>query len=733
MLPSYISMHGPGVNFTAIADEFNGYGSIDNPNFTDGTDTLSGFALATGGGAGDVREIATFTVTGLPAGNTVRVGLLGGVEATADGRWDSTSFTLSDGTVSATVGDHNLTPLPANPGGINTGWVFFDIDMDGTYTVSGTKRLPGQGAGLAGITFDSIDGAFDPDSDSDGILDFWEITHAGNLTDLTGLNAGPGPGADSGDFDGDGLTDLQEFDLAVTNETFPDLSPILADSDDDGFHDAAETNTGTFVSYDFATNTGDTGSHPTLNDTDSDNLLDGTESGTGSFIDATNTGSDPNVADTDLDGLNDDFEVTNNAVGYDPNVDDSASDFDGDASTLAQEIIAETDVLLADTDGDGFFDGAESNSGTFVSYDFVSNTGDTGTDPLDADTDDDGLLDGLETGTGVFVSANDTGTNPNEADIDGDGFSDSDELDFGGDPFVAESSLPNASFGYAATGGDWLTGFAANDIDGDGALGTDGFIFFGSFTGAQSTGDPYTTNVESFTLPSYLASNGPGADFTGVASGFASYGLIDDPNLLDGTDQRSGFALSSNGGIGTVVEVMTFEVSGLAAGQVVRVGMLAGVEGTGDGRWDPTEVFLSGPGGYLQARLDLEANPGSVNAGWLFFDIISEGTYSVSATRRANNGGAGIAGLTFDSTSSASSEILLTIAQNPNRLDLDFTWPSRPGFTYNLLSSTTLDTAPTTWAPVESGITPTGPNAFLSIPQPDDPRRFYAIEEVPAP
>ena len=55
------------------------------------------------------------------------------------------------------------------------------------------------------------------DTDGDGLLDSWELSLPGivALTDLTGLKSGPGPGADTGDFDGDGTSDLDEFRLGL--------------------------------------------------------------------------------------------------------------------------------------------------------------------------------------------------------------------------------------------------------------------------------------------------------------------------------------------------------------------------------------------------------------------------------------------------------------------------------------------------------------------------------------
>ncbi|MDB4669849.1 hypothetical protein OAF33_02270, partial [bacterium] len=293
------------------------------------------------------------------------------------------------------------------------------------------------------LTIDVIAGLSGEDSDADGLDDGWEIAKTaapGNLIDLNGLKAGPGLGSDTGDFDGDGLTDLEEYDLAVTNATFPAIDPTLSDTDGDGRDDGDEVNGVVGPPAIPATD-------PTNPDTDGDGLLDGAEDNSGTFIDETETGTNPTLADSDLDELGDGFEVTNNAAGYDPNVDDSASDFDMDSSTVAQEVAAGTDVLLPDTDGDGFYDGAETKTGTFVSYDYNNNTGDTGTDPLVDDTDGDGLLDGVESGTGTLVDANNTGSNPNLADSDEDTFEDGVEVNSGGDPNNA-AVVPDATVGY---------------------------------------------------------------------------------------------------------------------------------------------------------------------------------------------------------------------------------------------------------------------------------------------
>jgi len=155
-LPLYVSSITAGANVVGTAWGVTGYGLIDNPLLTTGADSVSGFWIATGGVAGDPRAVVNFTLSGLASGQTVRVGILAGIEWNTDGRWDPTSIRLTDGVNSAIVGNHTTSPLDANPGGVQAGWAFFDIDANGSYTAFATKRLNTQGAGVAGLTFDSV-------------------------------------------------------------------------------------------------------------------------------------------------------------------------------------------------------------------------------------------------------------------------------------------------------------------------------------------------------------------------------------------------------------------------------------------------------------------------------------------------------------------------------------------------------------------------------------------------
>ena len=87
----------------------------------------------------------------------------------------------------------------------------------------------------------------------------------------------------SGDYDGDGLSDLAEYE-GVT-------SPIIADGDDDGLNDGAEVAAGT---------------NPNNSDTDGDGIADGAEG---------DAGTDPLDDDSDDDGYTDGAEI---AKGSDP-------------------------------------------------------------------------------------------------------------------------------------------------------------------------------------------------------------------------------------------------------------------------------------------------------------------------------------------------------------------------------------------------------------------------------
>ncbi|MEO0424701.1 MAG: S8 family serine peptidase [Pseudomonadota bacterium] len=239
-----------------------------------------------------------------------------------------------------------------------------------------------------------------PDSDGDGIADWWES--------LNGLNSANADDAGSDD-DGDGVTALGEF-LAGAD-------PLVADTDGDGLDDGQELMLASSSAradtdrdeLDDALEANELGTSPTLADTDGDGLDDGVE--------ALATRTDPLARDSDGDGFDDGFELTNAFAPLDAT--DLTTDRDGDGYSIAQELALGTDWRRYDSDDDGLSDRDE-----IEEY---------GTHPLIADSDDDDLPDGWEvmTGTSPTVAAT-----PGELadDGDGDGFSLLEEYASGSDP-----------------------------------------------------------------------------------------------------------------------------------------------------------------------------------------------------------------------------------------------------------------------------------------------------------
>lgn len=144
------------------------------------------------------------------------------------------------------------------------------------------KKIPKEPRQPDGSLFIPIDAK---DTDADGLLDFWELIYAADLTALTG----------TGDNDSDGVVN--------TVELARDSNPLVADTDGDGLADAVETKTGTFVGA------ADTGTDPRKADTDGDGRTDGEE------VNGTPK-TNPLLFDTDDDGFSDGAEV---ASGHDPN------------------------------------------------------------------------------------------------------------------------------------------------------------------------------------------------------------------------------------------------------------------------------------------------------------------------------------------------------------------------------------------------------------------------------
>ncbi|MEN8866724.1 MAG: hypothetical protein ABF380_05125 [Akkermansiaceae bacterium] len=494
------SLTGVTSNNTAVPAPFDGADIFD--------DNWGGASVGNSGRAdfGTLNNTSNIVLTFTGLDDSLSYDVTGG------GNFNNNNFDTvwtSGGTTATTV--NNVTPFVT----------LSSLTTDGTGNLSITITRASAQLLFSAVTLTAMEPP--TDIDSDGIPDHFEERYfPGDLTALNGLATGPGPGSSSGDFDGDGLTDLEEFTL-ITDGIFPTLSPVDEDSDEDTLLDGVESNSGTYI------DASDTGTSPVKNDTDDDGLFDNVETNTANFIDATNTGTNPN---------------------------------------------------LADSDGDNLSDGAK-----------------------------------------VLESPS---SNPNLTDSDNDTFNDDIERQFGSDPSDS-NSLPDFNQGYTAFGGDWLspTAFASVDLNGN-ALGTDGFFFFGAFDGNSSGGNPFTQNTSS--LPIYVTEISAGTGFSSVASGFSHYARIDNPVLLDESEEFAGFAntgnISSSATAGDLFEIVTFRITGTIAEQTkIRMGVLAAIEGTESGRWDPSGIIVTDSTGNPVSEMEgngssgLGINPGGSDTG----------------------------------------------------------------------------------------------------------------------
>lgn len=154
-------------------------------------------------------------------------------------------------------------------------------------TINGQPATIGTNCGLTQQTANTSVLAPLTDTDNDQLADYWELQYFGNLDQ----NA-------SADPDNDQLTNLQEQALST--------NPTLADTDNDGITDKAETNTGSWTSL------SNTGTDPLNPDSDEDGLPDGVETNTGTYVNGTDTGTNPHLFNTDGDRIGDGAEVARN-------------------------------------------------------------------------------------------------------------------------------------------------------------------------------------------------------------------------------------------------------------------------------------------------------------------------------------------------------------------------------------------------------------------------------------
>ncbi|MGD7652239.1 MAG: hypothetical protein ACQCXQ_03420 [Verrucomicrobiales bacterium] len=226
-------------------------------------------------------------------------------------------------------------------------------------------------------------------------------------------------------------------------------------------------------------------------------------------------------------------------------------------------------------------------------------------------------------------------------------------------------SIHGSATGYQSSDKDWLSN-TVDDIDGNG-LGTDGFIFFGDFDdvyegnvtwGGGGSVTAISEELITYTLPSYVTAATIGADAGSKIGQFAGYEAIDSPVALDGTDVACGNITVTGAG-----EVLNFTISGLSSGTVVRVGLLGAVlNDDARARFDAPTIGLNDGSDtvYVTELPNLSDGTAGASLGWVFFDIDSNGDYSVLVPPDATGVDpdvTGFGGMTFDTIPEPSSAL----------------------------------------------------------------------------
>ncbi len=249
---------------------------------------------------------------------------------------------------------------------------------------------------------------------------------------------------------------------------------------------------------------------------------------------------------------------------------------------------------------------------------------------------------------------------------------------------VAAITVHGKTNSYQETGGNWQT-LDQNNIGNNGHLGMDGYVFFGNFDGSHTAETAPAFDLYTARLPAYVTTLTPGTNYGGITEN-ASYALMDSPLLTNGIEVPASILWGTGGDTNGSQQLLNFTVSGLAPRTVVRVGVLAGVDVATSGERDPAAITLTQgansatAGNAATAPLTDQPIAGvPASCGWVFYDIVANGNYSLSATTQPGSQSAGIAGLTFDSAVASS----VPAAINPTNIvatvisgSLKLSWPA---------------------------------------------------------
>ena len=588
--------------------------------------------------------------------------------------------------------------VPANfgedpPNGLNRGWItefrFSDAAAYQTVTYTYTNTdVDGSRARFMGVILDG-EAIFGPDdTDGDFLNDLWEDEHFGDA------NGSVEPGDLSvtdgtGDADGDGATDRQEFNNGT--------DPNVVDTDGDGVNDGPEINT-----Y---------GSDPNLIDTDGDGVDDGAEVA---------AGTDPVLPDTDGDGLDDGEELSAGMDGFVTDPLDPDSDDDGvtdDADTAPND-------PGNDTDGDGLSNEDETN--TF------------GTSPQNVDSDGDGLEDGDEVNDSGPLDTDGFVTDPLAPDTDGDAILDGAEGGFGTDP-TDRDSIPTSGAAGLVAGTTVLIANPANTTPSRLSV----FPGTAGYEGANGNSDVFGDG----TVLDYRFFHSPGNVLTSYADGGAGL-ILDDATATNSNGNGESWAdvwtVTDPAGYTSIPDfpndVNTYARSQGITGTIDISGLVSGTLYFSHGSfWDAWNIALvmSGPG-QPDVLMSYGEDPPNENnrtyiTNFAFFNAGGYDTISYTYTNNDTDGSrARFMGVILDGVAFSPLPFQLTIVNNgPN---LDISWDSKEGFSYTIRSSADLAADLSTWDTVVAGIPASGTGrTSQSIVRPGDLVRFYRVEEFPPP
>lgn len=471
------SSGGPHSNTLNINElQITSLGAVLEINLNTAVATIDGTLT----GQGDV--LINYSNAGISSGRSLSIGSIGSAY-TGD-------ITVSEGVILDLGADATLA------GGLTlTDSAVLHVDQN--ITIEGGKLVDSNGFVPGGVYTGSAITAIGPnftdgggtltvtasDSDNDGLNDYWEDLHFGDMSGTIEPSDLLQSGTDDPDLDG---ANNEAEETAGSD-------PNVVDTDADGLNDGPELD-GSLNTY------SNLPTDPLDPDSDDDGILDGEEV----FVGTDGWQTDPLSDDTDIDFLSDKWEIDN---GLDPTdatgINGDFGDPDEDNLDNFSEQTNGTDPLDADTDDDGLNDDVEI-FGTLNTWSMGAQTGAPGeaTDPLVADSDGDTLSDGDEVLT--------HGTDPNSKDSDNDTFSDALEIAEASDPvdpasypagFVTVTSTTNGVSQPGITSdasGNLLTvNFA--DITGSNlialVLTSEGIVTGTGFTAMAATFDGQTMNV----------------------------------------------------------------------------------------------------------------------------------------------------------------------------------------------------------------------------------------------